>query len=205
MYKKQLEVSNTNITSGVIELPYKTLAPYISDETLFLHYEKHHKGYYKKLMELLSDEEKKRPNLLLDIINNSDNEDLLNNAKQVWNHNFFWLSLIERGENNGYKEFYKKNDLMKKIQGFKEKIVNSAMRGFGSGWVWLTMRDDDTMQTIFTSNADLPSKEHFPLFVIDLWEHAYYMDFQNKKVNFLEDCLNNIINYKFIMDRFDRV
>lgn len=186
-------------------LPYNSssLEPYISQKTIEFHYAKHHQAYLDKLNELIKNNIEFDGLSLEEVIKKSaNNQELItifNNAAQVYNHDFFWQSLSPEK-----KEL--KSDLLSKIEenfssleNFKEEFKQAAISQFGSGWVWLVKDDKNNLMIIKTSNADNPlTKNLTPLFTIDVWEHAYYLDYQNKRADFVKDLLNNLVNWEFI-------
>lgn len=189
-------------------LPYQKnlLAPNLSKETLDFHYDKHHIGYVKKLNSLIIST-KYESNTLEDIIKESyKSEDtaIYNNAAQIWNHDFYWNSL---GLENNIPDTICKliNNNFETVQNFKNQLIEKGMSLFGSGWLWLVQnRHTRKLNFIVTSNAINPLiLGVVPLFTIDLWEHAYYIDYRNDRKTYLTNiikCLNwyfvnkNLIN-----------
>lgn len=186
----------------VYKLPFdrSALEPHMSSNTLAFHYDRHHKGYAKKLeklvkgtgYEVLSLEEmivKARKEAQIDI---------LNNAAQVWNHNFFWKSLSPNG---GKPDGRIKNLIAAGFENFgdfKDEFRSAATGLFGSGWVWLVL-DKGEISIITSSNADSPvGTDLIPLLTLDVWEHAYYLDYQNERAEFVDAFLDNLVNWNFV-------
>ncbi|MFP3032751.1 MAG: superoxide dismutase, partial [Wolbachia sp.] len=176
------------------ELPYdKTaLEPYISAKTLDFHYDKHHKGYLNKLNELVENtdyQHVKIEELITKVHSNSGNLPIFNNAAQVWNHTFYWNSM----KKNGGGKPKDGSLLAKKIQDdiggfdkFYEEFSSHGVSQFGSGWVWLVLEKGrlGKLKITKTPNADLPIiYGQVPLLTMDVWEHAYYLDCQNRRID----------------------
>jgi len=185
-------------------LPYAkdALAPHMSEKTLEFHYGKHHQTYVTTLNELVAgtpDENKS----LEDVILSAPPGKVFNNAGQIWNHTFYWNSMTPGG--GGEPDADLKAAIEAKfgsLGDFQTKFVAEAKGLFGSGWLWLVKTGDgvDLMQTF---NADLPLKhDATPLFTIDVWEHAYYLDYQNARPAFAEAWLTNLVNWEFASSNF---
>ena len=180
-------------------LPYtmNALEPVISQETLEFHYGKHHDAYVTKLNKLIPGTEfEDMP--LEDIIKKSSGE-VFNNAAQAWNHTFYWncLSPDGGGEPNGALA-----DAIHKAFGsfdaFKEAFKKSAASNFGSGWTWLVRDADGVVTIVNTSNAATPMTEgKTALLTVDVWEHAYYIDYRNARAKYLEEIWK-IVNWDFV-------
>lgn len=184
-------------------LPYAedALAPVISAQTISFHYGKHHKGYVDKLKELVAGTE--FANASLEEICVKTAEDarratIFNNAAQIWNHNFYWTSLAPKA--GGKPE----GALMKRIEAdfgsfdkLRTELIDAAMGQFGSGWAWLVL-DREKLAVTRTGNADLPLVHgQKPLLTIDVWEHAYYLDYQNRRKDYASDVVDKLLNWKF--------
>jgi Fe-Mn family superoxide dismutase len=162
------------------------LAPHISKETLEFHYGKHHQAYVTNLNNLIKGTEFE--NLELEeIIRKAPAGGIFNNAAQVWNHTFYWNSMAPGagGEPSGPIA----DAINKKWGGFaafKEAFNKSAVGNFGSGWTWLVKKDDGSLDIVNTSNAGTPlTTADKPLITCDVWEHAYYIDYRNKRPDYL--------------------
>ena len=184
-------------------LPYaeNALEPVISAKTISFHYGKHHKTYVDKLNKLISETEFEGlplEEIIRKTANKPEHTGIFNNAAQVWNHNFFWNSLTPNG---GGKP---SEDLMKKIEesfgsfdDFLKEFTEAAKTQFGSGWAWLVL-DGKKLKVIKTANAETPlTMDVKPLLTIDVWEHAYYLDYQNKRPDYVADLLDKLINWEF--------
>jgi len=191
----------------LMELPYPldSLSPYMSKETLEYHYLKHHKTYVDNLNNLLLNNNNisKRGKSLYDIIRESKQGPVFNNAAQIFNHNFFWLSLTPNSRD--LSDGILKEKIIKKwgsIEKFKEAFNKIALGTFGSGWVWLVSTTDYELDIISSSNADTPiTGKNVPLLTCDVWEHAYYIDYRNSRANYL-NAFWKIVNWEFIESNF---
>ena len=174
-------------------LPYPkdALSPHIGAETLEFHYEKHHKGYMKKLKGLIENTPLAAKDLE-EIIETSDGA-IFNNAAQVWNHNFYWRSMSPRG--GGAPPASLSGDLDRafgSLDGFKKKVVQAAVNQFGSGYVWLYSQFDGRLAVRATHDAMNPLLDGvMPLLTIDLWEHGYYLDYHNERERYVQTVLEN--------------
>ncbi len=183
------------------ELPYETTAlePYLSAETFEYHYGKHHKTYIDTLNGMIegTDEEKAS---LEDIIRTAEGKKF-NQAAQVWNHTLYWNSMAPGGGGapsgaagdavNGAFGSYDK---------FREEFKAAAVNQFGSGWAWLTL-DGGKLAVTSTSNADLPMKHgQTAVLTCDVWEHAYYIDYRNRRPDYVDTFLDHLINWKLLDD-----
>ncbi|MFN5350996.1 MAG: superoxide dismutase [Alphaproteobacteria bacterium] len=188
-------------------LPYKdnALEPYISAKTISFHYGKHHQTYATNLNKLVENTplaKKTLEEIILEVAGDSTKAGIFNNAAQVWNHTFYWESLKAKG---GGKP---KGQLLKKIEEdfgsfekFLEDFKNAALTQFASGWAWLVLdKKSCKLEIIKTPNAETPiTKNKYPLITIDVWEHAYYLDYQNLRAKYVDDVLNHLINWDFAL------
>jgi Fe-Mn family superoxide dismutase len=180
-------------------LPYAqdALAPHISKETFEFHYGKHHQAYVTNLNNLIKGTEFESASLE-DIIKKSSGG-IFNNSAQVWNHTFFWHSMKPGG--GGQPTGRIAEAINKKWGGydaFKEAFTKSAVGNFGSGWTWLVKKPDGSVDIINTSNAGTPlTTADKALLTIDVWEHAYYIDYRNARPKFVETYLGNLVNWDF--------
>jgi Fe-Mn family superoxide dismutase len=180
-------------------LPYPkdALAPHMSAETLEYHHDKHHAAYVNKTNELVQGTDLEKASLE-DIISKSEGT-LFNQAAQVWNHTFFWncLSPDGGGEPKGAVADRIASDLGG-YDGFRSKITEAATTQFGSGWAWLVEKDGK-LDVMKTPNADNPMAHGVKaLWTIDVWEHAYYIDYRNARPKFVDAVLDNLINWEFV-------
>jgi Fe-Mn family superoxide dismutase len=202
-------MSNQNTGSAphvLPPLPYpdNALDPVISAHTLSFHYGKHHKTYVDNLNKLIAGTE--LADLSLEEIINStagkaDKIGVFNNAAQVWNHTFYWNSLSPKGGGEPPSSLKQKIEAsFGSVEACKKELATAATTQFGSGWAWLA-QDGDKLQVIKTGNADLPlTKGIKPLLTIDVWEHAYYLDYQNRRPDYVNALLDKLINWGFAAD-----
>jgi superoxide dismutase, Fe-Mn family len=180
-------------------LPYAqdALAPHISAETLEYHYGKHHQTYVTNLNKLVDGTEFENAPLE-DVILKSDGG-LFNNSAQVWNHTFYWNSLSPNGGGAPTGEVADAiNSAFGSYDAFAEKFKEAATTQFGSGWAWL-VDSGSGLEIMKTSNADLPMKHNAKaLLTIDVWEHAYYIDFRNARPNYIATYLDSLVNWDFV-------
>jgi Fe-Mn family superoxide dismutase len=180
-------------------LPYAkdALAPHISEETLEFHYGKHHQTYVTNLNNLTADTDLANASLE-DVIMSADGG-LFNNAAQVWNHTFYWNSMSPNGGGAPTGEVADKiNAAFGSYEDFSAKFAEAATTQFGSGWAWLVDAGSG-LEIMKTANADLPMKHGAKaLLTIDVWEHAYYIDFRNARPNYIKTFLESLVNWDFV-------
>ncbi|RKH65324.1 superoxide dismutase [Corallococcus aberystwythensis] len=183
------------------ELPYKkdALAPHMSAETLEFHHDKHHATYVNKLNELTAGKPEATKSLV-EVILSSDGP-VFNNAAQVWNHTFFWNCMTPA--NGGGKPTGEVAEAINRDFGsyeeFKRQFADAAATQFGSGWAWLVQDSAGKLSVMKTANADLPMKHgKKALLTIDVWEHAYYIDYRNARPKFIETFLTSLVNWDFV-------
>ena len=186
------------------DLPYSKddLAPYISANTLDFHHGNHHNAYVTNLNKLIAGTDMENLSLE-DIIIKSAKDPamtgIFNNGAQVWNHTFYWNCMKKNG---GGKPSGKLAEAIDKNFGsfekFIEEIKNAAVTQFGSGWAWL-VKDGDSLKVMKTSNADTPLAHGLKaLLTIDVWEHAYYLDYQNRRPDYVSAFFENLVNWDFV-------
>ena len=180
-------------------LPYAAdaLTPYMSKETLEYHYGKHHQTYVTNLNNLIKGTEFAQQSLE-EIVRKSSGG-IFNNAAQVWNHTFFWNSLRPGGGGEPEGALAKAiNAKWGSFAAFREAFSKSAVGNFGSGWTWLVKKSDATVDIVNTSNAGTPvTTTDKALLTLDVWEHAYYIDYRNARAKYVETFLNNLANWQF--------
>ncbi|WP_299617009.1 superoxide dismutase [Pelagibius sp.] len=187
-------------------LPYAqdALEPHYSANTLSFHHGKHHAAYVTKLNELIagSDHEGKS----LEEIIASSTGGLFNQAAQVWNHSFFWNSMKPGGGGSPDGALAEAIDAaFGSLEAFKQQFKSAGVGQFGSGWVWL-VKDDGALKIVTTANAETPLTEgQVPLLTCDVWEHAYYLDYQNRRPDFIQSFLDNLVNWDFAAANYDEV
>jgi len=184
-------------------LPYAkdALQPHISAETLEYHYGKHHQAYVTNLNNLIKGTEFE--NMSLEEIIQKSQGGVFNNSAQVWNHTFFWNCMTPNG---GGAPTGAVADAINAKWGsfdkFKEEFQKSAVSNFGSGWTWLVKKTDGTVDIVNTSNAGTPlTTENKALLTVDVWEHAYYIDYRNARPKFVESWWN-LVNWDFVNQNF---
>lgn len=185
-------------------LPYEknALEPHISAETLEYHYGKHHAAYVSKLNDAIkgTDMESKS---LEDIIKSSKGG-VFNNAAQVWNHTFYWHCLSPNGGGEPTGDLADAiNAKFGSFDKFKEEFNAQAAGNFGSGWTWLVKKSDGSVDIVNTSNAETPLTDSSvtPIMTVDVWEHAYYIDYRNARPNYLS-AFWNLVNWDFVAKNF---
>ena len=185
-------------------LPYAmdALAPHISKETFEFHYGKHHQAYVTNLNNLIKGTEFENA-ALEDIIKKSSGG-IFNNSAQVWNHTFFWSSMKPGGGGKPAGALAAAIDKKwASYDAFKEAFTKSAVGNFGSGWTWLVKKADGSVDIVNTSNAGTPlTTSDKALITIDVWEHAYYIDYRNARPKFVETFLNGLVNWEFAAKNF---
>jgi Fe-Mn family superoxide dismutase len=185
-------------------LPYAqdALAPHISKETFEFHYGKHHQAYVTNLNNLVAGTPNEgKP--LEEVVRNSQGP-VFNNAAQVWNHTFFWNSMKPGGGGQpGGALLAAINVKWGSFAAFKEAFTKSAVGNFGSGWTWLVKKPDSSVDIVNTSNAATPlTTTDKALLTIDVWEHAYYIDYRNARPRFVETFLASLANWGFAEANF---
>ena len=186
------------------DLPYPkdALEPHVSAETLEFHHDKHHATYVTNLNKLIDGTEFADKSLE-DIVKTAPAGGVFNNAAQVWNHTFYWNCM---GPNGGGEPTGALADAINAAFGsfadFKEKFSTSGATNFGSGWTWLVKKADGSVEIMNTSNAGCPLTEGVtPLLTMDVWEHAYYIDYRNARPKYIE-AFWNVVNWDFVAKNF---
>ena len=184
-------------------LPYdmNALEPYISAQTMGFHYGKHHKTYVDNLNKLIAGthfENMSLEEIIRQTAGKSEYTAIFNNAAQAWNHNFFWNSMQPNGGGEPTGELKKK--LERDFGGydkFRVEFANAATTQFGSGWAWLVEDEENgKFKVIKTSNADTPIAHGLkPILTVDVWEHAYYLDYQNRRADFVNAYLDHLVKW----------
>ena len=189
--------------------PQDALAPHVSAETLSFHYGKHHKAYVEKANGMIEGTDLDGLGLvplIRKVAGDASKKSLFNNAAQVWNHDFYWHSMSPKG---GGKP---KGALADRIESdlggydkFAETFKNTAMAQFGSGYCWLVL-SDGKLKVYSTANAETPiaAAKDVPLLTTDVWEHTYYLDYQNKRQDYLDAFLKNLVNWEFAEANFEK-
>ena len=187
-------------------LPYvkNALDPVISANTLEFHYGKHHKGYVDTLNKLIAGTDfadLPLEKLIAETSGKADKAAIFNNAAQAWNHAFYWRSMRPNGGGVPPAALKHKIDAsFGNLDACKKELAAAATTQFGSGWAWLVLAGDK-LKVVKTANAETPlTKGMTPLLTIDVWEHAYYLDFQNRRADYVDAVLDELINWGFATD-----
>lgn len=187
-------------------LPYaeSALDPVISTETIGFHYGKHHKGYVDTLNKLITGTELESlplEKLIAETAGKIGKVEIFNSAAQIWNHTFYWRSLRPKGGGEPPAALKDKIEAaFGNLAACKKELATAAATEFGSGWAWLVL-DADKLKVIKTDNAATPLTGRMrPLLTIDVWEHAYYLDYQNRRADYVTAVLDKLINWGFAAD-----
>jgi Superoxide dismutase len=178
------------------------LAPVISANTLSFHYGKHHKTYVDNLNKLVKGTEYETmelPALIKKVADQSDKVGIFNNAAQTWNHTFYWNGLNPKGARAPSGKLAQLIDeSFGDFAAMKTKLAEAAVAQFGSGWAWLAQDQAGKLQIVKTGNAGVPfTQELTPLVTIDVWEHAYYLDYQNRRADYVKAVIEQLIDWDF--------
>ena len=185
---------------------YNALDPYISAKTLEFHHDKHHAGYVTNLNNLTKDTplaNKSLEEVINETVNDSSKAGIFNNAAQVWNHTFYWHSLKKNGGGQPSGELAEKiNSSFGSFDEFKKQFKDAGATQFGSGYAWLVL-DKGDLKVLKTPNAVTPiTNGQIPLLTADVWEHAYYLDYQNRRPDYLQTFLDNLVNWDFVAEQY---
>ncbi len=186
-------------------LPYATdaLTPYISQETLETHHGKHVATYIDNLNKLIENtpyEEISLDEIIIQSAGKPAEKKIFDNAAQIYNHNFFFQGMCPKCETQIPQEII---DSFGGIDGFKKQFKSAATSLFGSGYTWL-VRDGDRLKIINTANADTPMVYNMkPLLNLDVWEHAYYLDYKNRRADFVDNFLDNLVNWDWVAENLN--
>jgi Fe-Mn family superoxide dismutase len=190
-------------THTLPQLPYAqdALEPHISARTLEFHHGKHHQAYVTNLNNLIPGTPFENATLeetMLESHGKSEFAGIFNNAAQVWNHTFFWYSMKPNGGGEPQGTLAELiNSSFGSLDAFKAAFKQAATTQFGSGWAWL-VESNGKLEIIKTANAELPQTQgKKPLLTCDVWEHAYYLDFQNRRPDYVDTFLNHLVNWEF--------
>jgi superoxide dismutase, Fe-Mn family len=186
------------------DLPYAkdALAPHISSETLDFHHGKHHNAYVNNLNGLVDGTDlasKSLEDVIRATAGVADKVGVFNNAAQIWNHTFYWQSMRPNGGGAPSGQLAEMIDRdFGSLDGFKDAFAKAGATQFGSGWAWLVLKDGK-LEVRKTLNAETPLTEAgvTPLLTMDVWEHAYYLDFQNRRPDYISTFLDHLINWEF--------
>ncbi|MHB1318541.1 MAG: superoxide dismutase [Anaerolineae bacterium] len=187
-------------------LPYAedALEPVISATTIGFHYGKHHKGYVDNLNKLIGGTEyvdMALEEIIASTAGQPEQADIYNNAAQIWNHTFYWQSMRPSGEGGPRAELRLKVEAsFGSVDACTKELASAAVSQFGSGWAWLVM-EGSTLKVVKTANAQCALAAGIkPLLVIDVWEHAYYLDYQNRRADYVAAVLGKLLNWEFALE-----
>ena len=192
------------------DLPYArdALAPHMSAETLEFHHGKHHKAYVTKTNELIADDQTLSGASLVQVVREArraENSKLFNKSAQLWNHSFFWQCLAPaQGQQPSGKLATLISDAFGSADNLLQKLQEEAVNHFSNGWAWLLL-DRGSLRVTSLHDADTPLVHDgmVPLFTLDVWEHAYYIDYRNERPRFASSVLANIVNWDFVAENLD--
>lgn len=200
------DVVKTSISLPALPYAQDALAPVISAQTVSFHYGKHHQGYVTTLNKLLPGtpfDGKALEDVIRESAGKAQYATVFNNAAQVWNHAFYWTSLAPQGSQPSAALTEAINKAFGSMSGCQAALADAAMKQFGSGWAWL-VSEKGTLKVVKTPNAETPitQKGLTPLLTIDVWEHAYYLDWQNRRADYVNAVLDKLANWTFASERF---
>ncbi|HUM01572.1 MAG TPA: superoxide dismutase [Thermoanaerobaculia bacterium] len=191
-------------------LPYPDngLAPDISSNTLSFHYGKHHKAYVDNTNKLIAGTELADlplEKIVQAVAGKPDKAGIFNNAAQVWNHSFYWKSMRPKGGGAPSGKLKEKIEAdLGGLENFKKEFANAGATQFGSGWAWLVL-DGGKLKCVKTPNAETPlTTAARPLLTMDVWEHAYYLDWQNRRPDYITAFLERLINWEFAAENLTK-
>lgn len=198
-------VPGTSSPHTLIALPYaeNALEPVITAKTLSFHYGKHHKGYLDNLNKLIAGTEfadMTLEQIITSTAGKLEKNTIFNNAAQTWNHSFYWKSMKPGGGGEPPAELKQKIEVyFGSVDACKKELAAAAVSQFGSGWAWLVL-DGGEIKVVKTANAEIPMTMGFkPLLTVDVWEHAYYLDWQNRRADYVNAVLDKLINWEFAL------
>ncbi len=189
-------------------LPYaeNALDPVITAHTIGFHYGKHHKGYVDNLNKLVAGTEYAGLSLekiITATAGQAEKTQIFNNAAQIWNHTFYWNSMKQKGGGEPPAALKQRMEAaFGSVDACKKELSNMSVSQFGSGWGWLVL-EGDKLKVVKTANAETPLATGMkPLLAIDVWEHAYYLDYQNRRADYVAAVLDKLINWDFALENF---
>lgn len=191
-------------------LPYAqdALEPHISAETLGFHHGKHHNAYVTNLNNLVAGTEyegKSLEDIMVATAGDASKAGIFNNAAQIWNHTFYWHSMAPNGGGKPEGALAEKIDAdFGSFDAFADAFKTAGATQFGSGWAWLVLDKDGGLKVVKTLNAECPLTDgQTPLLTMDVWEHAYYLDFQNRRPDYIATFLSSLVNWSFAAENLD--
>jgi Fe-Mn family superoxide dismutase len=192
------------MTITLPKLPFEknSLAPHISEKTLEFHYGKHHNAYVENTNKLITGTDlagESLENIIKKTVKDGSKAGIFNNAAQVWNHSFYWQCIKPKGGGRPTGEAAKRIDKdFGSYEKFVEQFKNAGATQFGSGWAWLVLKDN-RLEIMKTPNADTPLAHGLKaVLTVDVWEHAYYLDYQNRRPDYLTAFIEHLINWDFV-------
>jgi len=207
----QAPVAAASVSLPALPYAQDALAPVISAQTLSFHYGKHHQGYVTTLNKLLPGTPFAGMSLEEIVCRTADKAEyatLFNNAAQVWNHTFYWQSLMPVGKERmvSSKLTAAINKAFGSMTACNAALADAAMKQFGSGWAWLVAQKG-ALKVVKTPNAETPLTQAgvTPLLTIDVWEHAYYLDWQNKRADYVKAVLDRLMNWTFASENYEKI
>jgi len=182
---------------------YDALAPIISRRTLQVHYDKHHRAYVENLNRITEESSVEPADLEVLILRAKSvakHQALYHNAAQVWNHDFYWQSMAPGGGSEPPEELARQlAQRFGSVDAFRQQLISAASAHFGSGWLWLAALPNGDLTVCTTHDADSPLNwGAHPLYVCDLWEHAYYLDYQQDRAAYIKAVVGTLINWRFV-------
>jgi Fe-Mn family superoxide dismutase len=193
------------------ELPYSSndLEPHMSANIFSYHHGKHHATYVTNLNNLIAAnvlENKSLEQIIMQVAGDNSKLAIFNNAAQIWNHSFFWHCMKKGGGGSPKGALADKiNSDFGSFDKFKDEFKNAGVTQFGSGWAWLVL-ENDKLKVTKTANADLPmAHNQVAILTCDVWEHAYYLDYQNRRADFLSVFLDHLVNWDFAENNFNNI
>ena len=190
------------------ELPYaeNALDPHISANTIGFHYGKHHATYIKKYNDMVAGtphDDQSIEDVIVATANDPEKTGLFNNGAQAWNHSFYWNSLSPNGGGRPSGQIAGKIETdFGSYDSLKSELANAAATQFGSGWAWLVL-DNGQLKVVKTANAQTPlTNAMYPILTIDVWEHAYYLDYQNRRPDYVAAVIDELLNWEFASQNF---
>ena len=186
------------------DLPFakNSLEPFMSAKTIEFHHDKHHNGYVQNANKLITGTEYEKldaEEIIQKTAGDAASASIFNNVSQAWNHAFYWQCLKPKGGGKPSGQIEKKiKQDFGGYEKFVEELKSAGSTQFGSGWAWLVM-DNDRLEVMKTANADSPlAHDMQPLLTIDVWEHAYYLDYQNRRPDYINTFIEKLINWEFV-------
>lgn len=204
-FATSLKAQETLAPFALPPLPFAddALEPVITAKTLDFHYDKHHRGYLNNLNRLIKStpyEKMSLEQIVRQTAQSSDTTALFNNAAQTWNHSFYWQCLRPGGSEVPVSLRARIEADFGSIDACKKELADAAVTQFASGWAWLVL-EDKRLKIVKTSNAQTPlTSGAVPLLTIDVWEHAYYLDYQNRRADYVAAVIDKVLNWEFASD-----